>query len=239
MMEKDELIGFIRGVFPNISENEIIKMINSSEPIEVLIHRRLEEEKSERIEVKLSLNECLYNLNKHPRIKSFDVKAIDRSNLHYKEIFMNEYIDTSVDVNELRERARGMYDLAKKNIEMCGRTQMKGGLFREGASYYSMEAEEYRRKGKDLNEKASMVILERMMRKCPRNVIDFHGLYVKECLRFLDDYLIFVNPVRFTIITGREGNSKAVRPSVTLHLTKKGYDVKDNGACLEVTKRTR
>ena len=64
-------------------------------------------------------------------------------------------------------------------------------------------------------------------------MLDFHNLYAKEALHFLSDYIkIYKNS--FILITGRDGNSKKIRPFVINFLKKNKFEYKEEGPSIHV-----
>ncbi|KAM0673830.1 hypothetical protein GVAV_002668 [Gurleya vavrai] len=125
----------------------------------------------------------------------YEIKKVDYRNTiyNYPNLFPVNKVNTDEDPISLRKKAK----------ELVCSIKFTGNRIID--QYYVDLYDENKDKADKLNKRASEIILSRM------EGLDFHGLFVKECLMYLDDFLRFKRPGRLKIVTGR---SERVRPAV-------------------------
>lgn len=86
-------------------------------------------------------------------------------------------------------------------------------------------------KAESYNKQAAIIIIRRMLKRVGRGgMVDLHGLEVRECIKFLDDYGEKVD----VIVTG---NSERIKPVVVEYYRGKGYVVNEDRVKLYIKKK--
>lgn len=205
-IEKQKI--FIKEMFPHVTDDEIDRLFISSRDINIIITKILDG----------SYKGFIINIKDltHTKIpqKKFNTE------LYYPELFTNRGVDASSgDID--REKADKLYSRIldiKSKQDIC-----KNKKIRE---FYTEEKEQIFSEIDNLNRKRALMILNKSLQK--PSMIDLHGLYTKEALMFVSDYIKVYNPKEIKLITGSLGNSQSLRPSVINLLKKLNYKVSDD-----------
>ncbi|KAM0687941.1 hypothetical protein COBT_000807 [Conglomerata obtusa] len=136
---------------------------------------------------------------------------------NYPSLFPKKIINTNEDPIKLRKEAQKLFN----PLNFTSNSLIN--------QYYTEILDENMRQAEILNYRASEIILSKM------NGLDFHGLTVKECLLYLEDYLNYEKPKRMKIITGR---SERIRPAIVMFLKKEGFEIEtENNVFVVLSKK--
>lgn len=214
-------------MFPKLTKKQAISLAKSGDDFSVIITRILD------------------NNIESPVIDIKDIAVAKRGiqiikkEYNYPEVFKDalgsRLMNLENVVRDLRKQAADLYEQAAAlHTQPTPRTTQS---LRAGCGlHYAMEADEMREKAAGLNKQAAMLLMREALEK--RGPIDLHGLFVKEALAFIDDLYRYYNFKRILFCTGREFNSKTLRPAVEKWLKGHGFIVSDEGPYLCGYKRT-
>lgn len=203
--ELNEERQFIKDMFPHLDEEIINRLFLSSQDINIVITKILDNN---------------YD-GLHLNIKDLSItklhQNIHKKEYYYPELFNNSFIDVT-DGDKDREYVIQLYNKIKyyKNKEcICKDKKM--------TFFYQQEIEKLHEEIEKRNRKRVLAILKNSLKK--PDMIDLHGLYTKEALMFICDYITFYNPQEINLVTGREGHSQSLRPSIINYLRQRNYKV--------------
>ncbi|KAK6089751.1 hypothetical protein P3W45_001253 [Vairimorpha bombi] len=199
---------FIKEMFPYVSDEEIDRLFISSRDVNIIITKILDG----------SYKGFTINLKDLARTKIPQKKF--NKELYYPELFTNRGVNASSgDID--REKTFKLYSRIqdiKSRQDFC-----KDKKIRE---FYTEEKERIFSEIDNLNRKRALMILNKSLQK--PNMLDLHGLYTKEALMFVSDYIKVYSPKEIKLVTGSLGNSQSLRPSVINLLKKLNYKVSDD-----------
>lgn len=214
-MDKNEKMNVLMELFPQLKEEQARNLANNGDDINVLITRVIDNN----IECpSVPIKELSVNPQRNPKYTH---------EYNYPEIFQ-PYMHIEKCVESLREKA-AEYSKRAENNGKLGATH----LIKEARSHYLIEADEQREIAKEKNREAAMIILRRALES--NGPLDFHGLFVKEALLFLEDYYRYKKFDSLRIVTGRKYNSSKLRPAIEEWFKKKGFYVIDEGPVIYAT----
>lgn len=217
-MDVNDVKRFVKEMFPHVEDCEIEHLVKTNGNLDSIVSKILTGEYKE---FKINLKEMVL---KH----SHTVTPASRE-LYFPEIFNSSFIDEHIDVDDVRRQASELYEQAsghsKKDVSYKAR---------HARDYYVEETDCLIERAKELNRRAALVVIKRSIRN-PR-LIDLHGLYVREALMFLSDFISRMHPREFGIVTGQEKTAGTLRPSVISMLRKNRYSVSEEGPCVYAKK---
>lgn len=204
-IEKEK--SFIKEIFPFLNNEDIENLFVSSEDMNIIITKILDNNYK-------GINVNLKDITQVKKIQ----KQI-KKDLYYPELFYKQETDV-YDGDIDRRKAEELYSqikLLKNKLNFCKDKRV--------LEYQSEEIQQMYEELDKLNRKRALMILSKSLLNAKN--IDLHGLYTKEALMFLSDYIQMYCPKEINLITGRDGNSQSLRPSVINFLENKGFKVVD------------
>lgn len=218
--ELNEERNFIKEMFPHLNDEIINRLFLSSKDINIVITKILDNN-----------YDGLYLNLKDLTVNQIH-QNIHKKNFFYPELFNNSFIDVK-EGDKNHDYVINLYEKIKyfKNKScICKDKRL--------AQFYQQEIEKLHLEIDKRNRKRVLAVLKNTLKK--PEMLDLHGLYTKEALMFISDYITFFKPLEINLVTGREGHSNSLRPSVIAYLKQHNYKVvMDDSPCVKGTKKEK
>ncbi|ELA41182.1 uncharacterized protein VICG_01781 [Vittaforma corneae ATCC 50505] len=251
-MESEDIKKCLLELFPKLDENRAKFLATTGDDINVLITRVLDNNIDPptveikdfcRVDSHIEDNKSLYHAKPHYNNKhnacylsaqqSIQTTASNISlydNYNYPEVFEKTCsIDMHVDVEHLRKKAA---DLNKQASRLYAESAVH--QFKQARCYFGMQADEKGERAKELNRKAAMVLMRRIVEGS--GAVDLHGFTVEEASKFMDDLYKFRRFKKIKVITGQVHNSARVRPAMKRWFERNSFRCYDDGPCIVAVK---
>lgn len=218
-MDREEIKEALLAMFPKLTREQARGLAATGDDISVLVTRVLDNN----IDApSVPIREIAW---RGPAVWSYSTPY------NYPEVFRSRFRDVSACVEDLRKEAAKLFRAASA----AGQSAL-GHPIKPARTHYSIEADELRSDAEVLNRRAAMLLMRRSLES--GGPVDLHGLFVNECLGFLDDLLRFYRFREVVLVTGRKYNSSKLRPAVEEWLIKNHFSIIDEGPALRGIKKS-